>query len=139
MTLLFAQEFKKPLKCAYCAQAPLTDYSLCSPHLVQARERFRSWAKKRRRAGLCIRCACKSFRGYLRCRKHTVENRRVCKVWSAAHPDYCKRQWEKSKAVRDAGFCPSCREHPKLEGPFRRCEPCRKRSRGYRSAAQPNV
>lgn len=128
MSPFFLKTFRKDLRCRRCkaleARPKKSGYSLCEEHLVEAREKFRCWSEQRREDGLCCYCPRKSFRGWLRCRLHTAINRAKCLAWDRAHPEHAKEQWELKKQLRDAGFCPSCRDRNPLEHGMKRCEVC---------------
>lgn len=136
MTAFFVRKFNKENQCQHCKDSALTVggvvYSLCSKHLASAREKFTQWSKARRNEGLCVRCDCKSFRGYLRCRKHTKKNREDHAAWTkrqiALNPNYYNDRWNQRKAKADAaGLCRGC-FGPKSAG-FMSCDRCRARVR----------
>lgn len=125
MSKHFLKKFKSEHKCPYCPKDKQSGYSLCPTHLEMARAHWEHWSIERRSDGLCCYCDRKSFRGWLRCRTHTAINRAKCKAWARRHPEHTAEQWERSKKIRDMGFCPKCREHRKLVGQFKSCEVCR--------------
>jgi len=135
MTAFFLKTFKGENKCGHCSKEKLNGYSLCSTHLEQARLRFAAWSTERRGLGKCCYCNRRSFHGWLRCKTHTLYNRAKCLAWNRAHPEHAKQQWELRKKLRDAGFCPSCREHRPLPPGYKRCNPCRFRSRQHKAGA----
>jgi hypothetical protein len=134
MTAFFVKVFKRTNKCEHCKKEPLPGYHFCAECLEVARARFEKWAHERRNEGLCIRCDRKSFRGFLRCKLHTLLNRAQCKAWGKLHPEHAKVAWEKKKDLLAAGLC-VCPAHNKLPPGFRRCNDCRARQRSYAEAA----
>lgn len=134
MSPFFIQTLKKELKCPSCNNLKVTGKSFCSEHLRYAREHWRTWSSRRKADGLCSWCTCKSFRGWLRCRKHAELNRQKCLDWYYKHAD------EKYEAVKqqkifykNQGLCWKCVEHKKLDGDFVDCYDCRKRRSDLRA------
>jgi hypothetical protein len=103
MSPYFLIDFKKKHPCPKCKR--LTVRSLCPDHLWAARERWRLWQLQRKLEGLCSYCHRKSFKGYVRCRLHTLYNRKKCKVWMAKNG---KERYEYRKLV---GVCVRSPQH----------------------------
>ena len=133
MTDFFVSKFNKEHKCAHCKHSKLKVglkiFSLCQDHLAVARQRWRNWASERKDAGKCCFCDCKSYCGWLRCKKHTAINRKRIREWILTHPWHYKEQWEKKKKLKESGFCPYCKEHRRLNNGLRTCDPCLTRRR----------
>lgn len=127
MSPFFIEQFKKAHKCVYCKASPDEGYKCCPKHLKKAKLRFRRWSKERKLQGLCISCNGTSFKGWLRCESHTMENRKKIKAWMALHPDHNRKSWEKRKAFRDSGRCGWCPQHRKLSKGHSKCSICLKR------------
>jgi len=124
MPPIFVQEFMKNNKCPHCKAHKVPEKSLCKLHLAKARVYFRIWSAKRKEEGLCIRCNCKSFQGFLRCRLHTHENRLNCRRWMKVNG---AGVWQKRKAETiKTGICAYCRANPRL-GETYRCLDCKLR------------
>lgn len=138
MTKFFADQFRKGIEICYgCSKSALKNYGFCATHLLEARSKFQAWSTQRQSKGVCIRCDRKGYmdhalgRRLLRCKAHTQLNRAQCSDWMTRHPEYEKQRYARVVAIRDAGFCPSCKEHPKLDGIHKRCDSCRARQRSY--------
>ena len=58
----------------WCKEAPALDRKTCPTHLAYAKARFRVWAEKRARAGLCLSCERKGYQGECRCLLHKGVN-----------------------------------------------------------------
>lgn len=115
MPPIFIKQFMRQFKCPHCKAHKVPEKSLCQFHLAKARVYFQTWANKRRKEGLCIRCRRKSFKGYLRCRLHTEENRARCRAWMKIHGH---GQWEKAKnQAYLTGMCAYCRPAPAWASP----------------------
>lgn len=130
MTMFYVLNFKKKHKCSKCNEST-NHYSLCEKHLDYARKRFRKWSSIRKHQRLCCYCHRKSYKGFLRCKTHTMENRVRVKEWHKNHPEYIKNQYIRLCQLRDSGFCPTCPEHRPLESDYKRCDVCRERHRMY--------
>lgn len=128
MSSFFVRLFKRENKCPHCAADKLSGYSLCATHLEQAKLKWRSWATERREHRLCCYCDRKSFRGWLRCRAHTIINRAKILAWMAKHPTHSHDQWVERRKLADQGLCPACKPHRALTNGYRRCDVCRARS-----------
>lgn len=129
MSEFFVKTFNKRTPCAHCKHAKLVIgkrvYSLCEAHLDEARERWRCWQEQRRAEGKCISCDCKSFHGWLRCRKHTLINRERCKRWVVMHKEHqAQRHKERKEYWFAQGLC-VCGAHNPLTDGYRRCDDCR--------------
>lgn len=126
MPPIFVQQFMKENKCPHCKAHKIPEKSLCKYHLAVARVRFQVWSAKRKEEGLCIRCNCKSFEGFLRCKKHTFENRANCSRWMRIHGAGI---WQKRKAetIR-TGICAYCRKGQRLGETFS-CLDCKIRNK----------
>ncbi len=128
MTPFFVAEFRKGLKCGMCAAKQARGRKFCLYHLRYAREAFANWSSKRRKAGLCILCHRRGFRGYLRCKAHRTEQNAYLRAWVAAHPERSKEQWVlKKREYRDNGLCLACKEHRPCKKGRTRCDECRVR------------
>jgi hypothetical protein len=136
MSEFYVKKFNQEHVCAHCKAARMRVgkkvYSICELHLTLARDKWRLWATTRRGLGRCISCDCKSFRGWLRCKKHTEINRRRCENWYKARvvedPGYGNRKYtERYNTYTAKGLCISCAEHTPLVDGFHRCESCRAR------------
>lgn len=128
MSPLFLKFFKKQNHCLCCSSTKKKGYSVCPKHLKKAKIHWRKWQEERRHKGVCCYCDRKSYKGWLRCLKHTKYNRKVCLEWKARHPglDH-KKHLERQATYTDKGRCPSCKPHRKLYASHRRCWICRKR------------
>lgn len=151
MSEFFVKKFNQANKCPGCKSAKLKVgkrvYSLCATHLTKAREGWRRWAAERRGCGRCISCDRKAWNGgkrinalgrripggkvWLRCKKHTLENREKCAAWTReqlkANPAFFSDKWEALKArYLNNGLC-ICSGHPPLPAGFKRCDKCRAR------------
>lgn len=113
MTAFFVKKYKSTNKCDKCIKGKLSGYSLCASHLERAKLRFRNWSAERRAEKRCISCDCKSYCGFLRCKKHTQYNRKMCRAWTKKHPERAHLEWLERKAKHDAaGTCRYCKAHP---------------------------
>lgn len=126
MTAFFVEKFKRENQCWNCKADKLSGYSMCAKHLEKAKLDFRAWAKRRRRQRLCCYCDRRSFKGWLRCKTHTLVNRVKCLRWNRLHPEHGREAWEKRKKLLALGIC-ICRAHRTIPAGFRRCEECRAR------------
>lgn len=136
MSPFFIKTYLKDTKCRGCEKSKLIigkkAYSVCSEHLKAARDKWRNWSVIRREQGLCCYCHRKSYKGWLRCKFHTLENREKCLRWIEEHPEHYHEAWMKKKKLMEAGFCPTCKEHRPLPTGFKRCDPCRARRKNYK-------
>jgi hypothetical protein len=118
MSPFFIKEFKKKFKCPVCPSQKQSNRSLCAYHLRVARERWSFWQKQRQQSGLCCYCHRKSFRGYIRCRIHTIYNRAQCKAWSAK---FSQIRYNYRKRM---GWCPASPNHSKPTNGHTYCDEC---------------
>lgn len=125
MSPFFVKQFKNEHKCHNCNK--LTIRSLCSTHLEVARKRWIIWSHSRQEQGLCSYCHRRSFRGWVRCRLHTMYNRAVCKLWNER---YAKSRYQARKAL---GVCVHSPEHGKVTKPHVYCNKCLERSKAQRN------
>ena len=137
MSKYFVKQFNKKNKCAFCPKSKMYGYSLCKKHITEARVQWQKWSVKRRKDKLCCYCHRKSFKGWLRCKTHTMYNRKVCAAWTKAHPEYRFKQYAKTLALLDSGYC-RCKAHNPLPEGFRRCDPCRDQQKVYRNNSKSN-
>lgn len=122
MSPFFIKIFKKEHRCHQCTAKKQRNRSFCPYHLRLARERFEAWAYERRAKGRCISCDCKSFNGYLRCKKHTKILRIYCHEWNKEHGH---DRWLRVKTeILRTGLCASCPEHRPVKPGALRCQPC---------------
>lgn len=112
-----------------CKNEKLGKYSLCAKHLEYARNTWRIWQKERRDQGRCCFCHLKSFKGFLRCKKHTLENRERCKAWARLHPYRHREEWERRKRWTAMGLCLACPTHSPVIPGRTRCADCTERRR----------
>lgn len=132
MSPIFLREFRQSNKCPGCASTKKHGYSMCEFHIAKARVVWRQWQQKRVEKGICCYCHRKSYKGYVRCKTHTIENRIRCKRWIKDHPEHQIQQRIKTMQLLDSGFC-RCRAHNPLPEGYRRCLDCRIRHRQYNS------
>lgn len=114
MSKFFLKSFKAKNKCWACKEDKLSGYSLCEKHLTKARNLWRSWGFERRQAGLCISCDRTSFKGWLRCKFHTLLNRKRCAAWMKEHPGYYRIELARKQELVRNGQCPKCASHRKV-------------------------
>lgn len=137
MTPLFVAEFVSQIKCANCLNIKAVGHSVCERHLTMARKRFRAWSKKRKSAGLCVRCDCKSYNGFLKCKKHTMENRAKCLAWWDRVGGHREAYLKRVALMEATGMCIRCNKRP-IEGK-RNCRKCKdKHSKARRMKAKLN-
>lgn len=129
MTPIYIKQFKKENKCPACPAKKQGVRSMCAYHLRLARERFASWTVERRAAGKCAYCHCKSFKGWIRCKKHREYNKVKCAAWTtrmiAKNPNFqADRHLARRKMYTDNGLCLYCKDHrPMVPGTIH-CQPC---------------
>lgn len=127
MSDLYVKQFKQENQCPHCKSAKKSQYSLCDSHLTAARNKWRSWQAERQKQGSCSYCHRKSYKGFVRCKAHTIYNRTNCKSWVRNNKEYClKRTMEFRERFYAINKCPQCPEHNSTLGTgFKRCIPCR--------------
>ena len=126
MTTLFIKKFKLGISCRKCNGPGVTERKMCNEHRGKARDHWRIWVPQRKAMGKCIACSRKPYNGFQRCRACTLQNRKKCLKWMAAHPSYSIETWSKRKAVSlRQGTCAYCRDHNPVYKPGAlKCEPC---------------
>jgi hypothetical protein len=133
MSPLFLKLFAKEHQCSACSSPKAGARKFCALHLQLAREKWSTWATERRLQGTCAYCDNKSFRGFLRCRLHTLQNRAKVREWHEARPAYQKETWATRKAFYAAqGRCVYCKDHRPAVPGLLKCQPCRDSERALR-------
>ena len=140
MSPYFVKLFKKENKCSCCKASKKDGYSVCAKHLKYAKTRWRKWQIIRRNTGKCCYCHRKSFKGWLRCKTHTIINKKKCEAWGKKHPTHGHDSFiQRHSTFTDNGLCISCKPHRKVHKGFKRCWTCLKRnllwSRGINTPA----
>lgn len=139
MSPMFLNEFKQHYRATCCRENPVSGYSLCPKHLVQARQHWQGFQDARRTLGKCCYCNRKSWKGLLRCKTHREISRERSRVWWSRKTPEFKYQWWKSRRQKWLllGKCSQCYEHNDLTDGFNRCEQCRTKHKNRKKGEVP--
>ena len=126
--ITFINSFGAKQKCPCCKRNKLSNYSLCSVHLEAAKVAWRKHQDERRAEGRCCYCHRKSYKGFLRCRHHTIENRVKCRKWTKKHGH--QRYLDQKAVALKTGVCYKCRKYPVKPGTLK-CDVCHLKLKKY--------
>jgi hypothetical protein len=121
VTIAFALELKRTLKCSQCSDRALPERRFCRVHLDYAKARWDEHVRLCKRLGRCINCHRPKLPNELRCRTCKQHNRDRSKLWWRGSGGARRRA--KIQAARNAGICDSCIRRAAIQG-HRRCGVC---------------
>lgn len=136
MSPLFIRTMQKKFKCHQCKHQSAKNRKFCLKHLAVARQHWQTWCQKRRRQQQCCYCDRPSVFGWLRCKRHALENRAKCREWVRTHRAERKvYEQNRRNQLLGRGTCPTCAIRPVRSGrrpdgkPYTRCLDCNLRTR----------